>query len=70
MTYKNNLENVSKLLSRMAEALERIAPSYQFPDNLDKAEGFIWEAQLRKLQTIDEIERLPLSCLKGIKNAN
>ena len=52
MTYKNNLENVSKLLSRMAEALERIAPSYQFPDNLDKAEGFIWEAQLRKLQTI------------------
>lgn len=67
MTYKNNLENVSKLLSRMAEALERIAPSYQFPDNLDKAEGFIWEAQLRKLQTIDEIERLPLSCLKGIE---
>ena len=51
----------------MAEALERIAPSYQFPDNLEKAEGFIWEAQLRKLQTIEEIERLPLSCLQGIE---
>ena len=51
----------------MAEALERIAPSYQFPDNLEDAQGYIWEAQLRKLQKIEEIERLPLSCLEGIE---
>ena len=68
MTHQNDLEQVTKLLSRMAEALERIAPSYQFPDNLDKAEGFIWEAQLRKLKIIEEIERLPLSCLQGIES--
>ena len=63
MTNKNELE----LLARMAEALERIAPSYQFPDNLEDAQGYIWEAQLRKLQKIEEIERLPLSCLEGIE---
>ena len=55
------------MLLRMAEALERIAPSYQFPDNLEDAQGYIWEAQLRKLQKIEEIERLPLSCLEGIE---
>ena len=67
MTEKNELELLVPMLTRMAEALERIAPSYQFPDNLEDAQGYIWEAQLRKLQKIDEIERLPLSCLEGIE---
>ena len=67
MTEKNELELLAPMLTRMAEALERIAPSYQFPDNLEDAQGYIWEAQLRKLQKIDEIERLPLSCLEGIE---
>jgi predicted AAA+ superfamily ATPase len=67
MTEKNELELLAPMLTRMAEALERIAPSYQFPDNLDDAQGYIWEAQLRKLQKIEEIERLPLSCLEGIE---
>ncbi|MEK9533114.1 MAG: ATP-binding protein [Alphaproteobacteria bacterium] len=67
MTEKNELELLAPMLKRMAEALERIAPSYQFPDNLEDAQGYIWEAQLRKLQKIDEIERLPLSCLEGIE---
>lgn len=67
MTEKNELELLVPMLTRMAEALERIAPSYQFPDNLEDAQGYIWEAQLRKLQKIEEIERLPLSCLEGIE---
>lgn len=67
MTEKNELELLAPMLTRMAEALERIAPSYQFPDNLEDAQGYIWEAQLRKLQKIEEIERLPLSCLEGIE---
>ncbi len=67
MTEKNELELLAPMLTRMAEALERIAPSYQSPDNLEDAQGYIWEAQLRKLQKIDEIERLPLSCLEGIE---
>jgi predicted AAA+ superfamily ATPase len=67
MTEKNELELLAPMLTRMAEALERIAPSYQFPDNLEDAQGYIWEAQLRKLQKIKEIERLPLSCLEGIE---
>lgn len=67
MTEKNELELLVPMLTRMVEALERIAPSYQFPDNLEDAQGYIWEAQLRKLQKIEEIERLPLSCLEGIE---
>ena len=68
MTDKNNIEQFKPLFNRMTEALERLAPSYQFPDNLNDAEGFIWEAQLRKLRKIEKIERLPLSCLKGIES--
>ncbi len=68
MTDKNNIEQFKPLFNRMTEALERLAPSYQFPDNLNDAEGFIWEAQLRKLREIEKIERLPLSCLKGIES--
>ena len=67
MTEKNELKLLAPMITRMAEALERIAPSYQFPDNLEDAQGYIWEAQLRKLQKIEEIERLPLSCLEGIE---
>ena len=68
MTDKNNIEQFKPLFNRMTEALERLAPSYQFPDDLNNAEGFIWEAQLRKLRKIEKIERLPLSCLKGIES--
>ncbi len=67
MTHQIDLKKVTVLLSRMAEALERVAPSHKFPDNLDNAEGFIWEAQLRRLQIIEGIERLPLECLQGIE---
>ena len=67
MTGKNELEQLAPLLARMADALERIAPSYQFPDDLEDSQGYIWEAQLRKLNKIEEIERLPLSCLGGIE---
>ena len=67
MIKENDLEQIKKIFNRIADALERIAPSYQFPNNLNDAEGFIWEAQLRKLQTIDKIERLPLTCLQGIE---
>ena len=67
MTNRNILEQLVPLLTRIAEALERIAPNYQFPDNLNDAPGYIWEAQLSQLQQIEEIELLPLSCLKGIE---
>ena len=67
MIKENDLEQIKKIFNRIADALERIAPSYQFPNDLNDAEGFIWEAQLRKLQTIDKIERLPLTCLQGIE---
>jgi len=68
MTDKIKIEQITPLLMRMVDALERLAPAYHFPENLDQAEGFIWEAQLRKLQKIEVIERLPLSCLQGIEH--
>lgn len=53
-------------LLRIADALERLAPSNNFPDNLTDAEGYFWQSNLRTLQPTAQIQRLPLACLKGI----
>ena len=54
-------------LKRIADALERLAPQDQFPDNLTSAEGYFWQAETRTLQPVQQIQRLPLSCLFGIE---
>ena len=55
------------LLSRIADALDRLAPIDQFPDSLEQAEGYFWQAASRQLQPIAVIQRLPLDCLCGIE---
>ena len=54
-------------LKRIADALERLAPRNKFPENLNDAEGYFWQSDLRTLQEINKIQRLPLDCLQGIK---
>ncbi len=53
-------------LKRIADALDRLAPKDVFPDNLHEAEGYFWQSDLRTLQSIDVIQRLPLECLQGV----
>ena len=53
-------------LKRIADALDRLAPKDVFPDNLHDAEGYFWQSDLRTLQSIDMIQRLPLECLQGV----
>ena len=53
-------------LKRIADALDRLTPKDVFPDNLHEAEGYFWQSDLRTLQSIDVIQRLPLECLQGV----
>jgi predicted AAA+ superfamily ATPase len=54
------------LLTRIAEALERLAPPPPKAPNLTAADGFVWQPATGTLQPVPEIARIPLALLKGI----
>ncbi|MDE2333702.1 MAG: ATP-binding protein [Rhodospirillales bacterium] len=55
------------LLTRIAEALERLAPPPPPTPDLGQADGFIWHPASGRLQPVAQIARVPLSLLKGIE---
>ena len=54
------------LLSRIAEALDRLAPPAKAQPVLDAAEAFVWSAEDRRLQPITAINRVEIGLLQGI----
>jgi uncharacterized protein len=57
------------LLTRIAAALERLAPTAHDAPDFDAAEAFVWHASPEGFQAIPEINRVPLALLKGIERA-
>jgi len=57
------------LLARIAAALERLAPPAPSAPDLDKAEGFIWQADPEAFVPVPHINRVPLGLLKGVDRA-
>ncbi len=58
---------LSTLLTRIASALERLAPARQANPPLDAAEAFVWRAEDERLVPVERINRLDLMLLKGIE---
>ena len=56
------------LLTRIAEALERLAPPPPPPPDLGTADAFIWQAHPGLLQPVDDIHSVPIDLLKGIND--
>jgi uncharacterized protein len=54
------------LLERIAEALERLAPSSAAATDFAAAEAFVWHAKPAELQPVANVNRIALSLLKGI----
>ena len=61
-----NRELDQKLLLRLAEALERLAPAPPTPADLGKHEAFVWRSQPPGLDAVVQVNRVDLSLLKGI----
>jgi predicted AAA+ superfamily ATPase len=63
-----SLENPALLpvLTRIAEALERLAPPLPAAPDFATADGFLWHAEQGCLQPVPRIQRVPLSLLVGI----
>lgn len=54
------------LLSRIADALERLAPRPVSEHSLDGADAFIWRTETEHLEPVHEVNRIPLELLRGI----
>ena len=55
------------VLSRIADALERLAPASETANDLSAAEAFVWQADRRWLQPVPTVNRVELELLQGIE---
>ncbi len=62
----NSDKDMTALLSRIAGALERLAPPAPEVPDLDAADAFTWNAELDRLVAVDQVSRVPLALLRGI----
>jgi predicted AAA+ superfamily ATPase len=62
----NFQEPIGGLVERIARALERLAPASPRKPDFDKAEAFIWQAKPEAFLPVGNVNRVPLSLLKGI----
>ncbi len=53
-------------LTRIAEALERLAPAPLAAPDLSAAEAFVWHVAPDRLEPVDAVNRVPLDLLVGI----
>ena len=62
----NFQEPIGGFVERIARALERLAPPPARKPDFDQAEGFIWQAEGEIFQPVAEVNRVPITLLKGI----
>jgi predicted AAA+ superfamily ATPase len=55
------------LATRIAEALERLAPPPARPVDLDAADAFVWHPQPAHLAPVPEVSRVDIDLLKGVE---
>ncbi|GAB0115097.1 ATP-binding protein [Acidisoma sp. C75] len=54
------------VLTRIADALERLAPPPPAAPDLSAAEGFMWQPAARQLTPVARIARLPIALIQGV----
>src|ERR1700733_8138207 len=55
------------LLTRLTEALERLAPAPAPPIDLYAAEGFVWQPSPAHLTPVEHVSRVDIGLLKGVE---
>ncbi len=59
-------QHLIEQLSRIADALERLAPIPPTPGDLDAAEAFVWHPAPPRLVPVARVSRVELGLLKGV----
>jgi len=65
----NFQEPLSGLIERIAQAIERLGPRAPERPDFEAADAFAWQAETESFQPVKEVNRVPLSLLKGIDRA-
>ena len=58
--------DLSPLLNRIADALERLAPPVAPPNELEASEAFVWHADRGWLEPVHQVNRIEIGLLRGI----
>src|ERR1700726_3785619 len=58
--------DLAPLLHRIADALERLAPAAAHRNDLEAADAFVWHADVEWLEPVVQVNRVPLTLLRGI----
>ena len=66
---QNTDPDTHALLNRIAQALERLAPSPSAAPDFDAAEAFVWSATNERFEPVAHVNRVPLKLLEGIERA-
>jgi uncharacterized protein len=56
----------SELISRMADALDRLAPPPLVASDMQRASAYVWHASPARLEPVAKVNRIHLGLLKGI----
>jgi predicted AAA+ superfamily ATPase len=59
--------NLEALLTRIADALDRLAPKAPTAVDLNSADAFVWHAEGARLEPIPRVSRVDLDLLRGIE---
>ncbi|MFQ5765174.1 MAG: DUF815 domain-containing protein, partial [Rhodospirillales bacterium] len=59
-------EDGARVLARIAQALERLAPGTPPSANLHAADAFVWHAGEARLAAVADVSRVEIKLLKGI----
>lgn len=62
-----DLNKTEQLLTRIADALDRIAPPARISADLDAADAFVWHAEGARLEAVAKVNRVDISLLKGVE---
>jgi uncharacterized protein len=58
--------DLTPLLRRIADALERLAPAGAATNDLGTADAFVWHAEREWLEPVRAVNRVPIDLLRGI----
>ncbi|TCK28515.1 hypothetical protein EV667_2520 [Ancylobacter aquaticus] len=59
--------DLGAVLTRIADALERLAPARAATADFTQADAFIWHADERRLEAVPRVSRVEMELLKGIE---
>ncbi len=62
----SKIDDLVPLLTRIATALERLAPAEQLSASLQDSDAFVWQAEHDVLEAVNKVSRVDFELLQGI----